>query len=132
MSRENVEAVRGIYDGWSQGDFGASIDVLDPLALFVVPPEFPDTGTYLGVEAVRSYTRGFLESWTRITIEAEQFTDAGESVVVAVRQSGVGAESGAVTELRYIHVWSFRGGKVIRLELFRERPDALEAVGLVE
>jgi ketosteroid isomerase-like protein len=130
MASENAEAVRGVYEGWSQGNFRASTDVLDPLVLFVVRPEFPDAGTYLGVGAVRDYTRGFLEPWTRIAIEAEEFTDAGDSVIVAVRQSGVGGESGAVTELRYFHVWTFRGGKAIRLENFRERAEAFEAVGL--
>jgi ketosteroid isomerase-like protein len=132
MSTENGEAVRAIYEGWSQGDFRTSIEVLDPLVLFVVRPEFPDAGTYLGVDRARDYTRGFLEPWTRITIEPEQITDAGDSVVVAVRQSGVGGGSGAVTELSYFHVWTFRGGRVIRLEIFRERAEALEAVGVRE
>ena len=35
-------------------------------------------------------------------------------------------------EFRYFHVWSFRGGKVIRLETFRERAEAFEAAGLRE
>jgi hypothetical protein len=39
-------------------------------------------------------------------------------------------ESGALPELRYFHVWSFRGATVIRLENFRERAEALESVGL--
>jgi hypothetical protein len=53
-------------------------------------------------------------------------------VVAAICQRGVGEESGAATELRYFQVWSFRGGKVIRLEGFRERAEALEAAGLRE
>jgi len=95
-------------------------------------PEFPDAGTYLGLERLGEYTRGFLEPWTRLTIEAEEITDAGDSVVAAVVQRGVGDGSGAPTEFRYFHVWSFRGGKVIRLECVRQRAEALEAVGLRE
>jgi ketosteroid isomerase-like protein len=132
MVPPNAEAVKGVYERWSQGDFAASIDVMDPLVLLVMRPEFPDAGTYLGIDAVRDYTRGFLEPWTRIAIEAEEITEAGDTVVVAVRQSGVGSESGASTEFRYFHVWSFRGGKAIRLETFRERAEALEAAGLRE
>jgi ketosteroid isomerase-like protein len=132
MSQENVEVVRDIYERWREGDFRTSVDVLDPLVLFVLRPEFPDAGTYLGRERIAEYMRGFLEPWSRITIEAEDITDAGDSVVVAVRQAGVGEESGAATELRYFQVWSFRGRKVIRLENFRERAEALEAAGLSE
>jgi ketosteroid isomerase-like protein len=132
MSQENVEIVRDIYERWREGDFRASVEVLDPLVLFVMRREFPDPGTYLGLERLAEYMRGFLEPWRRITIEAEDITDAGDSVVVAVRQRGVGGESGAPTEFRYFQVWSFRGRKVIRLEGFRERAEAFEAAGLEE
>ena len=69
---------------------------------------------------------------TRLTIEAEEIMDAWDSVVVAVLQRGVGGGSGAATEFRYFHLWSFRGPKVIRLENFRHRAEALEAAGLRE
>ncbi len=52
--------------------------------------------------------------------------------MVAVCQRGVGSGSGAPTEFRYFHVWSFRGRKVIRLESVRERSEAFEVVGLGE
>jgi ketosteroid isomerase-like protein len=130
MPQENVEAVRAVYERWSEGDFRSSVDVFDPLVVFVMRPEFPDAGAYLGTEGLAEYTRSFLEPWVRLTIEAEEITDAGDSVIVAVRQRGVGAESGAATEFGYFHLWTFRGGKVIRLESIRERPDALEAAGL--
>ena len=132
MSQENVEVVRNVYAGWRQGDFRAGVDVLDPLVLFVLPPEFPDAGTYLGVESLAGYMRGFLEPWTRLTIEAEEIAGAGDSVVAAVVQRGVGDGSGAATELRYFQVWAFRGRRVIRLENFRERDAAFEAAGLRE
>lgn len=130
MPEEHVDALREVYARWSRGDFSASLDVADPLILFVLGPEFPDAGSYLGIEGLREYTRGFLEPWSRITIEAEEVTPAGDSVVVAVLQRGVGDESGITTELRYFQVWSFRGPRAIRLENFRERAEALEAVGL--
>jgi ketosteroid isomerase-like protein len=132
MSEENIAAVRGVYERFSEGDFRATLDVVDPLVLFVVGGGFPEAGTYLGVESLAEYTREFLEPWARITIEAEEITGAGDSVVAAVRQRGVGSESGAATEFRYFQVWSFRGGKVIRLENFRGRGEALEAAGVRE
>ena len=132
MSEQNVEAVRGVYRRWGQGEFPASVDLFDAQVSFVLGPEFPDAGTYRGLDRVAEYTRGFLEPWSRITIEAEHITDAGDCVVAAVRQSGVGGASGALTELRYFQVWSFRDGKVVRLENFREREEALQAAGCGE
>jgi hypothetical protein len=47
-----------------------------------------------------------------------------------VTQIGTGEGSGAATELRYFHVWTFRGTSVVRWESVRERAEALELVGL--
>jgi uncharacterized protein len=132
MSEENVEAVRAVYERWSEGDLRASIELLDPQVVLVLRPEFPDAGTYTGIEAVEAYTRGLLEPWTHFTIEAEEIIAAGDSVLAGVRQSGVGSSSGIPTELRYFMLWTFRGGRVIRLESIRERAEALEAAGLSE
>jgi ketosteroid isomerase-like protein len=132
MSQENVEAVQAVFERWSEGDFRASVDLFDPHVVLVLRPEFPDAGAYLGPEGVAAYTRSLLEPWTRLTIEAEEIVAAGDSVLVGVRQHGVGTASGIPTELRYFMLWSFRGRKVIRLESIRERAQALDAVGLRE
>jgi ketosteroid isomerase-like protein len=130
MSAEKVEAVRRVYERWSEGDFTASVPIFDEHVVFVLGPEFPDAGAYLGREAVAEYTRALLEAWTRFTLEAEEIIDAGDSVVVGVVQRGVGDSSGTPTEFRYFQVWTFRGSQAIRLEGFRERDEALEAAGL--
>lgn len=132
MSQENVEAVRGVYEEWRSGNFRAGVDLYDPLALVIQGPEFPEAGAYLGLDGIGRYMRSFLEAWERVTIEAEDLVDAGDSVVAAVVQHGIGRESGAATDLRYFQVWSFRGPKVIRLEVIRERAAAFQAVGLQE
>jgi ketosteroid isomerase-like protein len=132
MSKENVEALRAVYDEWGNGNFRAGFDLYDREAVFVQGPGFPESGAYHGREGIREYMRAFLETWTRLTIEADDFLDAGDTVVVEVIQRGAGRESAAPGEFRYFQVWSFRGRKVIRLEVVRNREDALEAAGLRE
>ncbi len=132
MSQERVEIVRAVYEQWSEGDFRASADLLDPHVVLVLGPEFPDAGMHSGVEAVAAYTRGLLEPWTHFTMEAEEIIAAGDSVLAAVRQRGVGSTSGVPTVLSYFTLWTFRGRKVIHIESFRERAEALKAAGLPE
>jgi len=129
MSRENAEIVRGVYARWAEGDFREG-GVFDPLIVFVMGFGFPESGIYFGTERVAEYMRGFLEPWERLTMRAEEIIPAGDSVVVAVHQDGVGRGSGAATGFDYFSVWSFRGRTVIRFETFRDREDALDAVGL--
>jgi uncharacterized protein len=130
MATDTVEIVRSIYERWAKGDFASKFDLVDPHIVFVLSPEFPDAGTYVGSEALAAYTRGFLEPWTRLTIEAEELVPAGDSVLATVLQRGTGDASGAATELRYFQLWTCRGEKVIRLENFRRRDEALAAAGL--
>src|SRR4051794_12187360 len=132
MSQENVEIVRAVYERWSEGDFRAHVGLLDPHVVLVLGPDFPDAGMHSGVEAVAAYTRGLLEPWTHFTMEAEEIIGAGDSVLAAVRQRGVGSTSGVPTVLSYFTRWTFRGRKVIHIQSFRERAEALDAAGLSE
>ena len=130
MSQKNVETVRGVYEEWAKGNLRDGVGLLDPHVVLVLRPDFPDAGTYLGVEGVRGYTRHLLMPWTGLTITAEELMEAGDTVVVAVHQRAVGEESGIPVELRYFMLWTFRGGLVVRLESVRDRADALAAAGL--
>ncbi len=132
MAADNTETIRAIYERWGQGDFSVGPEHFDPNLVFVMRPEFPDSGTYLGPEQVADYTRIFLEPWERITIEATELIEAGDSVIAAVTQRGMGIASQAEVEFRYYNVWTFRGPMIIRFETFRERDQALTAVGLAE
>ena len=132
MSQQNVEVIRAVYDRFGSGDFRASMDTFDPQISFIVGPGFPEAGHYRGIAAIAEYTRGFLEPWSEISIQAEEIIDGEDAVLAAVRQSGIGSESGAATEFRYFQVWSFRADRVVRLENFRDRAAARAAAGLTE
>jgi ketosteroid isomerase-like protein len=139
MSQENVESIRAVYERFSEGDFRASVDLLDPHVVLVLNPEFAPSiftaahaGALYGIEAIAAYTRDLLEAWRHYTMEAEEIVAAGDGVLVGVCHRGVGRSSGVPTDDGYYTLWSFRGRKVIRIESFGERADALEAAGLRE
>jgi ketosteroid isomerase-like protein len=131
MSERNVEIVRRIYDGWARGDFNAGVELYDRYVLLVLRPEFPDPGPYLGRMAIGGYMRNqFLADFENATITGEEFIEAGDSVVVRIRQAAAGSASGLPVEMSYYIVWTLRGGAVIRIESIMERDEALAAVGL--
>lgn len=125
-----LDVVRGIFEAWSRGDFRAAERLFDPHVLLILRPEFPESGVYHGPGEIASYTRGLLASWEHFSIEAEEFAAAGDSVVVGVKQRGVGRASGLVTELRYFQVFTFRNDSIIRIESIGDREEALAVVGL--
>jgi ketosteroid isomerase-like protein len=132
MSQENVEIVRGAYEEFAKGNLRDHLHLYDPLLLFIPITDFPAAHHCLGQEGLTAFMREYLKAWENFTMTAEELIEAESSVVVAVRQRAVGRESGVPSEIRYFEVWTFRGRSVLRIEQFRERVDALEAVGLSE
>jgi len=132
MSQENVDALRAIYEEWGRGNFRTGVDLYDPLCVFIPFVEFPAADYYLGPQGVRKFMLEFLGAWTELTIAAEEFIEASNSVVVAAHWTGAGRESGAPTENRVFDTWTFRGRTAIRFEGFTSRAEALAAVGLSE
>ena len=131
MPEKNVAAVRRIYGEWGRGNFREGVELYDPDIVLVVTREFPESGTYVGVDGVRRYMTTFLDAWERLTLEAQELIEAGDSVVANVLQRAVGKGSGAEpAEIDYFQIWTFRGGLVIRLDTIRERDSALRAAGL--
>jgi ketosteroid isomerase-like protein len=132
MSQENVEIVRLIYDAWAAGDFTAGADALDEHVVFVVSPDFPAWGVFLGLDGVRNYMRDFLEQWERFTVEAEGVEDVGDTVLVRARQRMQGKTSGVEGDMPFFMLFTFRGKKIVRLESIKSERGALEAAGLSE
>ena len=128
---DRVDVVRRIYEEWGRGNFREGLELYDPHAVFVEGIG-PDGGVYYGVDAIKSFMRGFLGAWAQVTITADELLPAGESVLASVHQRGTGNAQGVAAELRYFQVWTFRGDAVVRLEHFRDRADALVAIGLKE
>jgi ketosteroid isomerase-like protein len=133
MSQENVERVRAVYAEWGRGNFRAGGDLWDRRVQFIPVADLPEGGEYVGPRGVTHFMRDFLQPWTDFTIAAQELIEAGDSVVVAAHHRGVGRESGLVADLpQQFHVWTFRGPAVTRFEAFRDRAEALAAVGLSE
>jgi ketosteroid isomerase-like protein len=65
-------------------------------------------------------------------MEPERFFERADQVVVFVRIRGRGKGSGVEIENRAAHVGTVRSGKVVRLVVYPERAQALEAGGLSE
>jgi ketosteroid isomerase-like protein len=133
VSKDNVEALRRIYEAWGRGEFSEGAELYDPHVVLVLRPEFPEAGPHYGRKAIRKYMlEDFLVDFDRATISGEEFLEAGDTVVVAVHQQAVGPRSGAPVDMRYFQLWTFRAGTVFRSESIMEREDALEAAGLTE
>jgi ketosteroid isomerase-like protein len=59
--------------------------------------------------------------------ELEELLDAGDQVVALLTFRGEGRSSGAAVEARIANVWTLHEGKVVRMQYFGDREEALAA-----
>jgi ketosteroid isomerase-like protein len=132
MSQENVELLRPVYEEWERGNLRAGAELLDPEVESVWPREFPSGGTYRGLKGHGDAMREWLSPWEDFRLIAEGFYEADNRVVVPFRVRGRGKESGVEVERRWAHIWTLRGDKAVRFEVYLDPAEALAAVGLSE
>jgi ketosteroid isomerase-like protein len=130
MSEENVEIVQRIFDGWANGNFGSGLTDLAPDVVFVVRHPFPEAVETAGPDGIQEYMRRFLDNWKSYAVEATDLRAVGDIVVADAVQHGEGKASGIEMEQQFFMLFTFRGGKIVRIESILERGQALEAAGL--
>ena len=132
MAQENVEAFRRGMAAYNRGDWDAALANLDPNVEFDLTRAAPDGKTYRGYEGVRAFWGMLRDVFGDFRIDAEEIIDCGDMVFSRVRLRSVGKASGVRTQDVLYQIFTAREGRVIRVEYFRDRSDALEAVGLRE
>jgi ketosteroid isomerase-like protein len=133
MSQENVEALRRGFEALNSGDIERILAFVHPDFVAVVPPELSaEPDTYRGYDGVRRYFASFYEAMGEICFEADQVRDAGDSVVVEVRLTARGRETGIAVEQRITQVWGIRDGKATWAQTYVSLSEALDAAGLTD
>ena len=72
------------------------------------------------------------DAWEDWELEVEDYLDAGERVVVIIKQRGRAKATGIPVDMRFAQVWTLRNGQAIRMQMYASVDEALEAVGLSE
>jgi ketosteroid isomerase-like protein len=129
MSQKHVEVVRQHFEDTNQRRFDAAMDSYDPRVEFVVSEDVAvDPGVYRGAEAVGEWFGSWFGTFAPgYRLDVAELMTVNDVVVVAVDHRAVGRRSGVEVTTRFYNVYWVRDNKIIRLELFRERSDALEA-----
>ncbi len=125
MSKAAVEAVRRSYEALNRGDVEATLDVLEPDAVWRDSPELPGGGEFRGREALRRFLKDFLAEWREFRQEIERTVVAGDRLALVIHLSAVGRSSGIGVDTRYAHVWTMRGGRGVRVDAYRDPETAI-------
>ena len=132
MSQENLDLLRRGYE-----HVGKTREMLGD----IVQPDFVwDTTTFagglnlkkcVGVDETNAWLAEWADAFEAWSLDVEELLDAGDQVVACVRQQGT-VRHGLEVDMRFAQVWTFRDGLLARMNMYADRADALDAVGLRE
>jgi uncharacterized protein len=131
MSKENVEIVRRSFEAFARGDLDAAFADFHPDVEWCTSSDEPDQEIYRGIEGLRRFAAAIEEPWEdrfAQTVSADDFIDLGEWVVVPWHGQLHGRGSGLEIEVWETYAVRLRGGKVVRVDEYRTKEEALEAV----
>jgi len=128
MSQENVEVVRRAfaYEVYGRGDRAEAEAIFDPYVVMKPTEEGPS----YGLDAVRDNFEHWREAWDELEVRVEEVIDAGDRVLLTAHHRGRGQGSGVEVDTRFYEVYMLRDCKVVRVDEFSDRAEALEAAGL--
>jgi ketosteroid isomerase-like protein len=129
MSQENVEIVRAAYERYAAtGDLAQ--DYAADFVWDVSNLHWPGQQVYEGADGARTFLREWTDAWEDWELEPDSFHDAGDRVVVLLRQRARSKSTGMPVEMSFAQVWTFRDGKRARMEMYSDPAEALAAAGL--
>ena len=143
MSQENVENARRGYAAINEAYRADDIDIFRPTAeelwdrdvAFATTGVLPDSDTTArGVDAVLRFVARQMQAFQpgSMWMEPLEFIEEGDHLIVPYRFGGRARHTGIEVEFSFVHLFTIRGSKTVRLEAYATKAQALEAVGLSE
>lgn len=131
MSQENVGIVRRLVPVKDRRP-DEYVPYLHPEVEIIPAANFPDSEIFRGHAGFERWKTRWPSTFDKHEIEPTRFWDAGDQVVVELHERALVAGSSTFVERRFAHVWTFREGAVITIQIYNEPAEALEAAGLSE
>jgi ketosteroid isomerase-like protein len=130
----NIERLLAGLEAFNSGDVERILTFVDPRFEVSIPAEVSaEPDTYRGHEGVRRYFETFAEAMADIRFAAERVWTAGEEdLVVELRLTATGRQTGIPVEQRVYLVWTVRDGRARRVDTYASLAPALVSAGLPE
>jgi ketosteroid isomerase-like protein len=129
VSGKNVEAVRKGLEAFNRRDIAGLMETCTPDAEFVPLRAILEGVTYRGEEGLRKFFADVTEEWSELSIEAQEFREVGDCVILLGRFKARGRASGVEVDAPAAWVCDMREEKLVRLRAYTDQQEAVAAVG---
>jgi hypothetical protein len=131
MSEQNVEIVRALYRAFAAQDPAAAFALMSPDIVWNEAENFPyaDGNPYRGPQAIGAGVFARLAGeWDGFAAVAEEYLDAGDTVVVLGRYRGAPKETGKAIDAQMVHVWRIAGGRIAGFQQYIDTLQVAQAM----
>ena len=121
MSSENVVTIDRIYEAFEHRDSTTLFSLLSPEIQVTQCPQIPWGGVFHGLEEAKlffSKVHAYLDDHVAV----EQIVDGGDRIVVIGRGQGTIRNTGCPFDVPIMHLWAFKDGLAVRLEIVLDVP----------
>jgi uncharacterized protein len=126
---DNRQIIENAYQSFATGNMPEVLAVFDENIEWTEAEGFPYGGVYTGGEAiVENVFMKLAAEWENFTVIADEFHDAGETIVALGHYSGKYTASGKSMRVPFAHVWTLRGGKIIKFVQYTDTLKVAEAL----
>jgi hypothetical protein len=132
MSQADLDTIRRGYADLNRRDVDAWLDAFHPDAEMFDVAGGPHTPARQGHDELRAWVTAMDQIWENGRHEPQEFIDAGDFVVVALRVRARRRDGGVPFDMPLFHVFEMRGGKIRRGTAYLDKVEALEAAGVAE
>jgi ketosteroid isomerase-like protein len=133
LSAENVEIVRRSMEAFACGDIDGFLAAHHPDIEWRTAADEPNPETFRGSDGVRRFAAEITEAWAGRfddLMKFDDFIDLGDWVVVPWTARLRGRSSGIEVEVSETYAVQVENGRIVRVEEYRTREEAIEAVRL--
>ena len=126
------QRVRAIYDSFARGDVPAVLGSLDPGIVWYEAEgiAYADGNPYRGPQSVLEGVFMRLgRDWSDFRLSIGQVVDGGDVVVALGRYSATNKTTGKPLDAQFVHVWTFRDGKIVGFQQYTDTAQFARVTG---
>ena len=123
---EAADLARRYYELLNARDLDRCVELLHP-EFELRQPSLPDGGVYVGADGLRRWLSHIDDAWSEARWEPQDYTEAGNSVVVTVRFVARGTHTGIEQAAQRFQVIRVRDGRIAFATGYPRLEQALEA-----
>jgi len=133
MSQEQLDSLRRLTEAFGRRDFDRAIQGFAEDVELRPAVEGIDVDTLVrGRVELRGFWEQISEAWETLTFELTEVREAPGDRLVAFERWHVSGREGLELDFEIITVYTFRDALIVRIDGFRDKAEALAAIGLSE